>query len=149
MDESCFLPFPKKGNHTTQVSLPKLLKFIMPWFSTISDSKLRKFSGKIRTVFREIDPQFLRFWLFIKHWKKMNKKSGGNTFVCGFLQRDTLALFLFIICLNYKLWTSTDLLKRKWCHIKKDKKTIIFHRNYYWCRLCRWSKASCKYTCSN
>ena len=39
---------------------------------------------------------------------------GDNIFfdiVYGFLQGDTLALFLFIICLDYKLWISIALIK--------------------------------------
>ena len=35
--------------------------------------------------------------------------------------------------------------KRKWFHMKKDKKQMISCRNYDRCRLCRWSSASQKY----
>ena len=39
------------------------------------------------------------------------------------------------------------LTERKWPHAKeKDKKQTKSSSNYYWCRLCRWSKTSCKYS---
>ena len=35
---------------------------MMPCFSFISDHRLRKLLRKIRTAFKEIDPQLVRFW---------------------------------------------------------------------------------------
>ena len=39
--------------------------------------------------------------------------------VTGVLQRDTLAPFLFVICLGYILWTSLDLMKERGFTLKK------------------------------
>ena len=39
--------------------------------------------------------------------------------VAGILQRDTLTLFLLIICLDYILWTSIDLMKGNGFILKK------------------------------
>ena len=59
----------------------------MPCFSIVSNLKSRKFSGKIRMAFVEIDPQLHRFWLSIETSKEyMQKKSWGNTIVHRFLQ---------------------------------------------------------------
>ena len=44
-----------------------------------------KFFGKIRTVFRKIDPQLLRFYLS-NHRRNKWENSWGNTLVCRFLQ---------------------------------------------------------------
>ena len=76
----------------------------------------------------------------------------GNTdffdIVAGVLQGDTLASFLLIICLDYVIWMSIDLLKEN-CLTKKRKKQTISHWNYHWCTLLRYSGSSCKYTCAN
>ena len=42
----------------------------MPDFSIVSDINFKKFFRKIRMVFEEIDPQFLRFWLFVESSKE-------------------------------------------------------------------------------
>ena len=64
-----------------------MLGYIKPCFSIVSDLKLRKFSGKIRISFREINPQLIWFWRFIKSAKGVHvKKSWGNTIICRFLQ---------------------------------------------------------------
>ena len=39
--------------------------------------------------------------------------------VTGVLQEDTIALYIFIICLDYILWILIDLMKRKWFYTKK------------------------------
>ena len=65
--------------------------------------------------------------------------------VAEILQGDTVASYLFIIYLDYLLWTLIDLILKKWLYTKKDKKQMISHRNYNRCRLCRWHSASCKY----
>ena len=54
--------------------------------------------------------------------------------VARVLQGHTLTPYLFIICLNYKLQTSVDLIKENGFKLK-GKKQIIPHRNYYRCRL--------------
>ena len=50
--------------------------------------------------------------------------------VAGVLQGDILAPYLFIICLNYVLRTSIDLMK-KWLYTGKGKKQTIPCTNYY------------------
>ena len=65
----------------------------------------------------------------------------------GVLQEDTLAPYLFIICLDYILQTSIGLMKENGFTLKKTpKKQTIPHTNYYGRRLYRWYSASCKYT---
>ena len=56
---------------------------MIPCFSIISDPKLRKFLGKIRTAFEGIT---LDYDYLSDHWRSMDKKSWGNTTVCKFLQ---------------------------------------------------------------
>ena len=62
--------------------------------------------------------------------------------VVGVLQGDTLASYLFIICLDYMLRTPIDLMKEN--GFKLAKKTI---RNNYECRQHWWHSASGKYIC--
>ena len=50
--------------------------------------------------------------------------------VTGVLQGDTLTPCMFIICLDYVLWMSFDLIKENGFTLKKDKKQTISHRNY-------------------
>ena len=50
--------------------------------------------------------------------------------VSWILQEDTLASFLFKICLDYVLQTSIDQLKVNCFTLKEGKKLIISHRNY-------------------
>ena len=70
--------------------------------------------------------------------------------VAGVLQENTLAPYLFIICLDYILQMLIDLIKENVFTLKKkSKKQMIFHRNYNGHRLWRWHTASCKYTYSN
>ena len=60
--------------------------------------------------------------------------------IVGVLQAPNL----FIICLDYMLWMSINLIKKSF-FTKKGKKQTILCRNYYWRRLCRWHNASGKY----
>ena len=49
--------------------------------------EIKKFLGKIRTIFGEINLQLYKFWLSIKSFKEqVQKKSWDNTIVCRFLQ---------------------------------------------------------------
>ena len=57
--------------------------------------------------------------------------------VADVLQGDTLAPYLFIICLYYILWTSIDLMKENGFKLKNDKKQKIPCTNYNGPRLCR------------
>ena len=133
-------------------------------FSITLNLKLRKFLGKIRTVFEEINPQHDKFLESVESSKEFMQKnlkfidfsqafdsilrvkmekivlasglpketvtavmmlySNMKVKICspdedtdffdivaGVLQGDTLALHLFIIWLDYVIWTSIDLMK--------------------------------------
>ena len=45
--------------------------------------------------------------------------------VAGVLQRNILALYLFIICLNYVLWMSIDLIKENGFTLKRSRQYPI------------------------
>ena len=57
--------------------------------------------------------------------------------VAGLLQGDTLASYLFIICLDYLLQLLIDLMKENGFTLKNGKKQMIPHTNYYRHRLHR------------
>ena len=57
--------------------------------------------------------------------------------VAGVLQGDTLAPYLFIICLDYVLRTSIDKIKEKWLRTDEEKKQKIPRNNNYRRRLRR------------
>ena len=46
----------------------------MPYFSIVSDLKGRKFLGKTRKDFKEINPQYHRFWLSVESLKENVQK---------------------------------------------------------------------------
>ena len=81
--------------------------------------------------------------------------SDGNTdsfdIEAGDFYDETFASFLFLICQGYVLKTLIDLMKENSFTLKKKKgkKKTISYKNYFWCKLCKWSSASCKYTCSS
>ena len=51
--------------------------------------------------------------------------------VAGVLQGDTLAPYLFIICLDYMLRTSIDLMKENAFQLAKERSQRYSHTNYY------------------
>ena len=51
--------------------------------------------------------------------------------VAGVLQGDTLAPYLFIICLDYVLRTSIDNNQREWLRADKEKKQKVPRKNNY------------------
>ena len=55
--------------------------------------------------------------------------------VAGLLQRDSLTQYLFIICLDYVLRTSADLVKESGYELVNGKKQKIPRANYYGCGL--------------
>ena len=63
--------------------------------------------------------------------------------VIGVLQGDTLAPYLFIICLDYVLRTSIDNIRFR---ADKEKKQKIPRKNNYRRRLRRWHNATGQYT---
>ena len=65
--------------------------------------------------------------------------------VAGVLQGDTLAPYLFIICLDSVLQTSIDLMKENGFKQEKKKKMKQKITSYYGRRLRRWPSASGKY----
>ena len=62
--------------------------------------------------------------------------------VAGVLQGDTLAPYLFIICLDCMFRFN----ERKQFQADKGKKQKILCTNYYRCRLCQWHSASSKFS---
>ena len=65
---------------------------------------------------------------------KVHSPDGGTDFfdiVAGVLQGDTLALYLFIICPEYALRTSVDLMKKCFTLAQKGKKQKILRTNDY------------------
>ena len=161
-----------------------LLRFIVPYFSIVSNWKSRKFFRKSRTIFWEMDPQPHRFLQSIKLSKVTCKKSQGNTTIHRFLQsiqfhtkkkdgantislwlpketvtalimlykkmkavvcspdgntkffnivtevlqRDILAPYIFIICLNYVLHMSINLIKENGFILKKQEADNILKK---------------------
>ena len=64
---------------------------------------------------------------------KISSPDGDSDFfdiVALVLQRDTLAPYLFIICLDYVLQTSIDLIKENGSMLKKGKKQTMSRSNY-------------------
>ena len=73
--------------------------------------------------------------MLYKNTKVKFRSPDGNTdyfdIVEGVLQGDTLAPYLLIICLEYLLRTSVDLMKKKRLYAGKGKKQKILRTNYY------------------
>ena len=66
--------------------------------------------------------------------------------VAGVLLGDTLSLYLFIICLDYGLQTTINLMKKTASRWQRKKKQKIHYTNYFRCRWCQWHSTSGKYT---
>ena len=73
--------------------------------------------------------------MIYKNTKVKVRSPDGDTdyfdIVAGVLQGDTLALYLFIICLDYELRTSIDLMKKKLFQAGKGKTQKIPRTNCY------------------
>ena len=65
--------------------------------------------------------------------------------VAGVLQGDTLAPYLFIICLDFMLRTSIDKIRKR-LRADKEKKQKVPHKNNYQRWLHRWHSNTGKYT---
>ena len=81
---------------------------------------------KMRSLFFRIKKKFARI-----EWSKVKVRSpDGNTeyfdIVAGVLQGDTLATYLFIICLDYVLRTSIDKIRENGFELTKKRS-----RRYY------------------
>ena len=64
-----------------------------------------------------------------KNMKAMVHSLDGDTDIgIGVLQGDTLALYMFITCLDYILQRSIYLIKENGFTLKKDKKQMKSHR---------------------
>ena len=66
--------------------------------------------------------------------------------VAGVLQGDTLAPYLFIICLDYVLRISIDKIRENCFELKKKKKKQkVLRKNNYQCQLRRWHSVTGEY----
>ena len=65
--------------------------------------------------------------------------------VAGVLQGDTLAPYLFIICLDYVLMTSIDKNQRKWLRADQEKKQKVPRKNNHGRRLRWWLGVTSEY----
>ena len=63
------------------------------------------------------------------------------------LQGDTLAPYLFIICIDKVLWTSIDKIQENGYKLTKERRIRYPAKNNYQCWLCQWYSALGKYTC--
>ena len=66
--------------------------------------------------------------------------------VAGVLQGDTLAPYLFIICLDYVLRTSIDKIRENGFELTKKRSRRYPRKNNYRRRLRRWHNDTGKYT---
>ena len=87
--------------------------------------------------------------MLYRNTKVKFRSPDGNTdffdIVAGVLQGDTLAPYLFIICLDYVLRMSSDLIKENGFMLKKKKKgkkQTLSRRNYNGHRLCKCTYSS-------
>ena len=108
-------------------------------FSKIFDSIYR---GKMEQIVlaSSLPKETVTAIMMIYKNTKVNVRSlDGDTEYCdivaGVLQGDTLAPYLFNICLDNMLQTSVDLMKRNSFTLGKGKKRAIPRTNYYWCGL--------------
>ena len=83
--------------------------------------------------------------MLYKNIKAMVYLTNGDTdffeILTGILRGDTSAPNLFIICLDYVLWMSIDLIKKNGLTLKKQEGGDVYDR----CRLCRWPSRSLLY----
>ena len=92
-------------------------------FSKVIDSIHRKNKEQILLVYDL--PKETTTTMIVLYWKtKVKVRSpDGDTdffdFIAGFLQGDTLGVYLFIICLDYILRTSIDIIKENGFTLKK------------------------------
>ena len=68
--------------------------------------------------------------------------------VAGVLQGYIFAPYLFIICLDYVLQMSIDLMKENGFTLKKAR-SGQYSIETIWHKLCKWHDTFCKYTCPN
>ena len=83
--------------------------------------------------------------MLYKNTKVTVRSSDGNTDVFNILQGSTQAPYMLI---NLPILRSTNVNKtnKSSFTMEKGKKRNTSSKNYYWCRLYRWSSSSCKYT---
>ena len=86
---------------------------------------------------------------FIYNKFMVGSHDGDTDFFDRVLQEDTEVLFQYMIKLDYVPRTSIHLMKENSFTHKKTLETDDFLINYYWCRMCRKSSTSCKYTYAN
>ena len=113
--------------------------FLFADFSKVFDSILRGKIEQLLLVYVLPTETVTTIMMLNKNTKvKVHSPDGDTDFVAGVLREDTLAPYLFIICLDYVLWMVIDLMKENGFMIKKGKKQMIPCTNYYRHRLHRW-----------
>ena len=87
--------------------------------------------------------------LYKKHESKSSLTDGDTDYfdiVAGMLLGDTLSPYLFIICQDYVLRTTIDLIKENGFKLAKEIRQKIPRTNYDGRGLRRWHSSSSKYT---
>ena len=116
-------------------------------FSKAFDSNRKKKMEQILLAFGLSIGNVISIMMLYKNMKAMAQSPNNNTnffnVVTGALQGYTLALYMFIICLDYVVWMSVDPIKENGGTLKKARS-----RKYPTeMKTCRWSSTSHKFTC--
>ena len=129
-------------------NLPATLLFVD--FTKAFDSIHRRKMEKILLAYDLPKETVAAITILYRSTKVKVRSPDGDTeyfdIVAGVLHEDTLAPYLFIICLDYVLRTSIDKNQRKWLRADKERKQKIPRKNNYRRRLRRWHSDSGKYT---
>ena len=113
-----------KSNHLKKnaKNLEAILMFVV--FSKAFDSILRRKMEQILLTYSFPRETVSAIMMHYKNTKAMVRSPDSDTdffdLVARVLKGDTLASFLFILCLVYILLTLIDLMKEKWSHTKKQ-----------------------------
>ena len=109
-------------------------------FTKAFDSIHRGKMKQILLAYGLLKETIVAIMMLYRNMKVKVHSSDGNTDyfdIIGVLQGDTLAPYLFIICLDYVLGKSINKIKDN-----KRKKLKVPHKNNYRCWLRRWHSAS-------
>ena len=121
-------------------------------FSKAFDSIHRGKEGQILLAYGLPKENVAAIMMLYKNTKVKDRSPDGDTdyfdIIAGVLQRDTLAQYLFIICVDYVLRTSIDMMKDNGFKLAKErsKKQKVTRTNNYRRGLGRCYSASGKYT---
>ena len=95
-------------------------------FSKAFDSILREMTEQTLVAYGLFKVTITAILMLYKNMKAMVYSPNGDTdffdIVTGAWQGDTFVLLLFIICLDYALWISIDLMKENGFMLKKPRK---------------------------